>query len=158
MVSVPSKEVAAILDSLRQFLKQYDKDVKFTALYPLPIPKLEIGFTLSKDGMFAQNFQDIKEHCNQQVRLSFDFEHNKECCSSIKTFQIVSEENVLTEIINLRHCEVYSIYKNRKYNASKCGMFNSNYDIWLEHPCSGTLPRSKYSATHRRCDLPKKEM
>ena len=127
-VSVSLKELAAILNTLRQFLKQYDKAVKFP-LYPLPKPKQEIGFTLFKDELFAHYFQDIKEHCNRQIRLSFRFERNKECCFSIKKFQIVGEQNVLTEIINLRHCEVYSLYKNRYYIASKCGIVDSNYDI-----------------------------
>ena len=135
-VSVSLKELAAILNTLRQFLRQNDKTVQLFALY----------------------FQDIKEHCNRQIRLYFRFERNKECSFSIKKFKIVGEQNVLTEIINLQHCEVYSLYKNRYYIASKCGFFESNYDIWLKHSCSGILPRSKYSGTHRRCHLPKQEM
>ena len=38
-VSVSLKELAAIFNTLRQFLKQYDKTVKFPALYFLPKPK-----------------------------------------------------------------------------------------------------------------------
>ena len=125
-VSVSLKELAAILNILRQFLEQYDKTVKFPALYPLPKLKQEIGFTLLKDGLFAPYFQDIKEHCNRQIRLSFRFERNKECCFSIRKFQIVGEQNVLKEIINLRHCELHSFYKNGYYIASKCGIFDSN--------------------------------
>ena len=128
-VSVSFKELAAILNTLRQFLKQYDQTVKFPALYPLPKPKQEIGFTLFKDELFAHYFQDIKEHCNRPIRLSFRFERNKECCVSIKKFQIVGEQNVLKETINLRHCEVHRLYKNRYYIASKCGIFDSNSDI-----------------------------
>ena len=45
-VSVSLKELAAILNTLRQFLKQYDKTVKYPALYPLPKPKQEIGLLL----------------------------------------------------------------------------------------------------------------
>ena len=112
-VSVSLKEVAAMLKTLRQFLKQYDKAVKFPALYPLPKPKQEMGFTLFKDELFAHSLQDIKEHCNGQIRLSFRFERNKQCCFSIKKFQIVGGQNVLTQIINLRHYEVYNLYKNR---------------------------------------------
>ena len=55
-VSVSLKDFAAILNNLRQFLKQYDKTVKFPALYPLPKPKQEIGFSLFKDELFAQYF------------------------------------------------------------------------------------------------------
>ena len=123
------KKLAAILNTLRQFLNQYDKTVKFPALYHLPKPKQEIGFTLFKDELFAHYFQDIKEHCNRQIRLSFCFERNKECCFSIKKFKIVGEQNFLTEIINLRRCEVHSLYKNCYYIASKCGIFESNYNV-----------------------------
>ena len=76
-VSVSLKEHAAILNTLSQFLKQYGKIVKFPALYPLPKPKRQIGFTLFKDELFAHFFQDIKEHCNRQICLSFRFERNK---------------------------------------------------------------------------------
>ena len=43
-VSVSLKELAANLNTVRQFLKQKDKAVKFP-LYPLPKPKQDIGFT-----------------------------------------------------------------------------------------------------------------
>ena len=128
-MSVSLKELAANLNTLRQFLKQYDKTVKFPVLHPLPKTRQEIGFTLLTDELFAYFFQDIKEHCNRQIRLFFRFERNKECCFSIKNFQIVGEQNVLTEIINLRHCEVHSLYKNCHYMVSKCGIFDSNYNI-----------------------------
>ena len=128
-VSVSLKELAAILNTLRQFLKQYDKTVKFPAFYHLPKPKQEIGFTLFKDELFAHYFQDIEEHCNRQIGLSFRFERNKECCFSMKKFQIVGAQNVLTAIINLRHCEVFSLHKNRYYIASKCGIIESIYNV-----------------------------
>ena len=156
-MSVSLKELAAILNTLRQFLKQYEKTVKFPALYPLPKPKQEIGFTLFNDELCVQYFQDLKEHCNRQICLSFRFERNKECCFSIKKFQIVGEQKVLKKTINLRHCEVHSFFKIRYYIASKCGHFDSNYDIWLKLSYSGTLPGSKYSITNRGCDLSKQE-
>ena len=76
-VSISLKELAAILNTLRQFLKQKIKTVKFPALYPLPKPKQEIGFALFKDELSEQYFQDNKEHCNRQIRLSFRFERYK---------------------------------------------------------------------------------
>ena len=128
-VSVSLEELAAILNTLRQSLKQYDKTVKYSALYLLPKPKQEIAFTLFKDELSTNYFQDIKEHCNRQICLSFHFERNKKFCFSIEKFRIVGEQNVLTEIIYLRHCEVHSFYKNRYYIASKCGIFGSIYDV-----------------------------
>ena len=128
-VTVSLKELAAISNTIRQFLKQHDETVKFLALYPLPKPKQEIGFTLFKDELFAHYFQDIKEYCNRQIGLFLRFERNKDCCFSIKKFKIVGEQNVLTEIIILRHCEVHSLYKKRYYIASKCGIFESNSNV-----------------------------
>ena len=46
-VSVSLKELADILNTLRQFLKQYDKTAKFTALYPLAETQQEIGCKFS---------------------------------------------------------------------------------------------------------------
>ena len=149
------KRTCSYFEHSTQFSKQHVKTVRFPALYPLPKPKQQIGFTLYKDELFAHSFQDIKEHSNRQIRLSFRFECNKECCFSIKKFQIVGEQNVLKEIVNLPHCEVHSFYKNRYYIASKCGIFHSNYEIWVKHSCSGFLSRSRYSTIHRRCDLSK---
>ena len=128
-VSVSLKKFVAILNTPRQFLKQYGRNVKFPASHVLPKPKQEFGFTLFKNELFAHNFQDIKERCNRQIRLSFRFERNKDCSFSIKKFQIVGEQNFLIEVINLRHCEVHSLYQNRFYIASKCGIFDSIYDI-----------------------------
>ena len=154
-MSVSIEKLSAFLITLRQFLKPYDKAVKVPALYPLPKPKQEIGFNLFKDELFAHYFQDFEEHCNRQILLSFRFERNKRCCFSIKKSHFLGEQNVILEIINLRHCRVHSFYKNCFYNASKCGIFHSNFDVWLKNSCSGTLPRSRYSGTHQRCDLPK---
>ena len=55
-VSVSLKELAAFLNTLRQFLKQYDKAVNFPDLHNIPKPKQEIGFTLLKNELFAQFF------------------------------------------------------------------------------------------------------
>ena len=70
-MSVSSKEIAAILNTLRQFLKKYDKAVKFPAVNLLTKPKQENGFTSIKNELFAQFFKDIKKHCNRQIRFSF---------------------------------------------------------------------------------------
>ena len=61
-VSVSLKELGAILNTPRQFVKQYDKSVKFPALYHLSKPKQEISFTLFRDELFVHYFQDIREH------------------------------------------------------------------------------------------------
>ena len=68
-LSVSLKEVAAILNTLCQFFKQYDKAVKFPLPTPLIKPKQEVGFTLFKDERFPHYFQDIKKM--QQTDMSF---------------------------------------------------------------------------------------
>ena len=83
-VPVSFKKFAASLNNQNQFLKQYDKTVKFPALYLLPKPNQKIGFISFKDELFAHYFQNIKENCNRQIRLFFRFERYKECCFSIK--------------------------------------------------------------------------
>ena len=88
-VTVLLKELEAILNTLRQFSKQYDKTVKVRALYLLPKLKQEIGFTLFKDELFAHYFQEIKEHFNREIGLSFCFERKKECCFYIKNFKLL---------------------------------------------------------------------
>ena len=69
-LSFSLKELEAILNTLRQFLKQYDKAVT-SLLYLSPKSKQEVVFTLCKDKLFANFFQDIKEHSNRQIRLFF---------------------------------------------------------------------------------------
>ena len=69
-VSVSLHEPAVILNTLRQFWKQYDRFVKFP-LYLLAKVKQAIGYTFFKDELFAHCFQDIKEHWNRQT-LFFD--------------------------------------------------------------------------------------
>ena len=127
-VTITKKELASLLNNLRSFLKQYDSASKFP-LYPLPTPKQEIGFTLWKDELFAHHFIDIKEHQNRQLRLSFRFDKDKKCCFSLKKFESQGEQFILTDIVNLSHSELYYVYKNRYFIASKCDIFQSNYDV-----------------------------
>ena len=88
-VSVSFKELLAILNTLRQFLKQYDKTVKLAALHPLHKPKQEIGLTLLKVELFAHYFQYLKEHCNRQIRLSFRFELTTSVVSPSKSLKLL---------------------------------------------------------------------
>ena len=54
-VSVSLEKLVALLNTLRQFLKQYKKAVKSPALHPLPKPNEEIF----KNKLSAHYFQDI---------------------------------------------------------------------------------------------------
>ena len=91
-VSASFKKLAASSNTLRQFLKQYDKTVKFPALYPLPKSKQGIGFTLFKDELFAHFFQDNKEICNRQIRLFFVLSVTRSVVSASKSFKLLASK------------------------------------------------------------------
>ena len=71
-VSISKKEIESPLDSLVEFHKAFDQANKVLQI-PLPKPKVEIGFTKAKDELFSHYYQDIVEHLNRQIRLSFRF-------------------------------------------------------------------------------------
>ena len=127
-ISITKKELAAVLNRLRHFLKQYDHARKATQ-YRLPKPLQEIGFTLWKDELFSHYYLDIKEHTDRHLRLSFCFEKDKNCCFSLKKFLYRGNQFVLTEIVNLSHNELYELYKDRYFISTKSGIIESNYDV-----------------------------
>ena len=46
---------------------------------PIPKPKVQIGSTKLTDNLFARYCNDIIEHPNRQIRLSFRFGNNNSC-------------------------------------------------------------------------------
>ena len=103
--SISKKEIESLLDSLGEFLKDFDQDNKVSQV-PLPKPKFEIGFTTAKDEMFSHCYKEIVEHLNRQIRLSFRFEKNKTCVFSIKKFEHYGDQFILTEVVNLGYREI----------------------------------------------------
>ena len=128
--------LTSLVDSLPDFLKTFDHASKCIG-FPLPKPKVEIGSRKSKDNLFAQYHKVIIEHLNRQIRLPFQIKNNDICVFSIKKFELHGKQFILTEIVNLNHREVHHLYKNRCYVASKCEIFESNYDVWCIHPDCG---------------------
>ena len=127
-VSISKNEVESLLDSLGEFLKAFDQAKKVSQI-PLPKPKFEIGFTKAKDEMFSHCYEDIVEHLNRHIRISFWFERNKTCVFSIKKFERYGDQFILTEVVNLGYRENKHLYKNRFFVAYKCDIFQSNYDV-----------------------------
>ena len=74
-VSISKGELTCLVDSLRDFLQTFDQASKCTQI-PLPKPKVEIGSTKSEDNLFAHHYDDIIEHPNKQIRLSFRVGNN----------------------------------------------------------------------------------
>ena len=127
-VNSSKKELSCLVNSLRDFLKTFDKASKCIQI-PLPKPKVEIGSTKSKDNLFAHYYNDIIEHPNRQIRLSFRFGNNNSCVFSLKKFELHGNQFILTEIVNPNHRESHHLYKNRYYVANKCEIIESTYNV-----------------------------
>ena len=127
-VNISKRELTCSVDNLRDFLKTFDQASKCVQI-PLPKTKVEIGSTKAKDNLFAHYFNDIFEHPNRQIRLSFRFGNNNPCIFSLKMFELHGNQFILTEIVNLNHREIHHLYKNRYYVANKCEMIESNYNV-----------------------------
>ena len=127
-VNISKRELTCLVDNLRDFLKTFDHASK-SIQTPLPKPKVEIGSTKSKDNLFAHYYNDIIEHPNRQIHLSFPFGNNNSCVFSLKKFELHGNQFVLTEIVNLNHREIHHLYKNRFYVTNKCETIESNYNV-----------------------------
>ena len=127
-MNISKRELTCVVQSLREFLRTFDQAIKCTQI-PLPKPKVEIGATKSKDNPFAQYYNDIIEHPNNQIRLSFRFANNNSCVFSLKKFELHGNQFILTEIVNFNHREIHHLYKNRSYVANKCEIIESNYNV-----------------------------
>ena len=101
--NISKRELTFLVDSLRDFLKTFDHASKCIQI-PLSKHKVEIGSTKSEDNLFVHYYNDIIEHSNRQIRLSFRFGNNSSCVFSIKKFEVPG---------NLNHREIHHLYKNR---------------------------------------------
>ena len=127
-VNISKRELTCLVDNLRDFLKTFDQASKCIQI-PLPKPKVEIGSTKSKDNLFAHHYNDIIEHPNRHIRLSFRLGNNNSCVFSLKKFELHGNQFILTEIANLNHREIHHLYKNRYYVENKCEIIQSNYNV-----------------------------
>ena len=127
-MNISKRGLTCLVDNLRDFLKTFDQDSKCIQT-PLSKPNVEIGSTKSKDNLFAHHYNDIIEHPNRQIRLSFRFGDNSSCVISLKAFELLANQFILTEIVNPNHREIRHLYKNRYYVANKCEIIESNYNV-----------------------------
>ena len=132
-VIISKGELTCLVDNLRDFLNTFDQASKCIQI-PLPKHKVEIGSTKSADNLFAHFFNDIIEHPNRQIRLSFRFGKDLSCVFSLKEFGILGNQFILTENVNLNHREIHHFYKNRYYVANQCEIIVSNYNVQCIHP------------------------
>ena len=127
-VNISKRELTCLVDNLRDFLKTVDQAGKCIQI-PQPKPKVEIGSTKSKDNLFAHYYNDIIEHPNRQIRLSFRFGNNNSCVFPVRKFELQGNHFILTEIVNLNHREIHHLYKNRYYAANNCEIIESNFNV-----------------------------
>ena len=96
-VSISKNEIESLLDSLGEFLQAFDQANKVSQI-PLPKPKFEIGFIKAKNELFSHCYKDIAEHLNRQIPISFRFEKNSTCVSSIKNLNITVTNSFLQKL------------------------------------------------------------
>ena len=113
-VSISKKKTESLLDSLGEFFKVFDQANKVSQI-PSPQPKIEFGFTKAKDELFSHCYKAIVEQLNRQIRISFRFEKNKICVSSVKRFEEYCNQFNLTEVVNLGYREIKHLYKNQLF-------------------------------------------
>ena len=87
-VSVSLKKFAVILNTPRQFLKQYDEAVKF-ALYSLLKPKQEIGFNFLKRNSFHFFSKTLKNIAKDRYVFLFVLSVTSSVVSSSKSFVLL---------------------------------------------------------------------
>ena len=127
-VNIFKRELNCSVDNLSVFLKTFDQASKCIQI-PLPKPKVEIGSIKSKNNLFAHHYNDIIEHPNRQIRLSFRLGNNTSCVFSLKKFELHGNQFILTDIFNLNDHDNHNLYKNRYYVANKCEEIGINYNV-----------------------------
>ena len=127
-VNISKTELTCLVDNLRDFLKTFDQSSKCIQI-PLPKPKIEIGSTKSKNNLFTHHYNDIIEHPNRQIRLSFRIGNKNSCVFSLKKFKLQGNQFIPTEIVNFNHREIHHLFKNRYYAANKSEIIESNYNV-----------------------------
>ena len=114
--NISKRELTYLVDSLRDFPETFDHANKCIQI-PLPKLKLEIGSTKSKDNLFAPQYNDIIEHPNRQIRLSFRFGNNNSCVFSVGKLELHRNHFIPTEFANLYHHQFHHLHKNRYCKA-----------------------------------------
>ena len=127
-VNSSKRQLTCLVDNLCVFRKTFDQASKCIQI-PLPKPKVETGSTKSKDNFFTHYYNDIIEHPNRQIRISFRFGNNNSWVFPPEMFELHSNQFIFTEIVNLDHRAIHHLYKNRYYVANKCEIIESNYNV-----------------------------
>ena len=107
------------MDSLCDFLEFFNKAGKCLQI-PFPKPKIESGSTKSKNNLFARYYNDIIEHSKRQILYRSDLKTTVPVFF-IEKFELPGNQFILTEVVNLKHCEFHHLHKKGYYVANRCG-------------------------------------
>ena len=107
-VKISIKNFSSLLDSLRNFLKNFDKARECLQI-PLPKPKIEVGSTKSKHILFAYSNNAIIQHLNKKIRLLIRFGNNNSSVFPIEKFKLQGNQFILTEFVNLNHRQIHHL-------------------------------------------------
>ena len=127
-MNICKRELSFLVDSLSGFLKPFDKASKCIQI-PLAQPKIEMGSTKWKDILFDLYYGDISEHPIRHIRSSFRLGNNSSFQRLFHQKVWQGSQFILTEIVDLILREINHLYKNRYYEANKCEITESNYDV-----------------------------
>ena len=72
-MNIPWRELSSLVDSLRDFLKTFDKASKCLKV-AIAKPEIQIGSTKSVDNLFALYYNDVMEHPKRQIVYPSDVE------------------------------------------------------------------------------------
>ena len=103
-VSIGKIDLSFLVDSLRYFLKTFDKASKCSQ-FPLPKRKIEFGSTKSTDNLFAHYYNDIIENLNRQLKLWFRIGNSTSCVFLIKNLNYTAINFFLQKLSTLTIAE-----------------------------------------------------
>ena len=103
-VKISRNEFTCLVESLHDFLKTFVYVSKCIQI-PLPKPKVEIGSAKSKDNLFAHYYNDIIEHPNKQIRLSFRFGNNNSGVFPSKSLNYTAINLILQKLSTLTNAK-----------------------------------------------------
>ena len=103
-VIISTRELSSLVDSLSEFLKNFDEASKF---YRIGYRNTKFQLDLRKDNLFSQYDKGIIEHTNRPNRLSVRYENNNFSFFSIKTFELRVNQFLLVKIVKSVNCNNY---------------------------------------------------
>ena len=125
---ISKTELSSLIDSFRDFLKPFHKASKCLKI-PLLKPKVEIGSKKSNGKLFAYYYNDIIEHPNRQIRLSFRLGNNNSRVFATKLIELHGNQIILRKVVKLNHRQIHYLCNNPYYVANKSETNESDYHV-----------------------------